>query len=52
MASEDLKEIICRIIETLRSDEEISERQTPVSACIFKDNPCDVATLYAVGEES
>lgn len=51
MTREEMKEIICRIVEKLRKTAE-----APPPACIFEDNPCDVgpnpSTLYGMGEEN
>ena len=46
MTRQELKEIIIDVMEQL---EEPCEAPKP--ACLFSDNPCDVTTFYAVGEE-
>jgi hypothetical protein len=49
MSRDDLKDILCRVIENLSNDE------APEAGCLFGDqsdpDPCDVTTRYAVGEE-
>ena len=49
MNRDDLKEVICRVIDALQQGD------TPTPGCIFGDhpcdNPCDITTHYAVGEE-
>ena len=51
MNRDELKEVICRIIDQLQDEE------APTPGCIFHDAPepgpgnCDMTTYYAVGEE-
>lgn len=63
MSRDELKEIICRVVDTMQR--RAHEGETPRPACIFGDGgspcdsnpcdvappPCDVTTYYAVGEE-
>ena len=44
----DLKEIICRVIDKVNTEDE-----APVAGCLFGDtcDSCDVTTRYAIGEE-
>ncbi len=48
MTKEELKEIICAVIERMQDQ---ADEAAPEPACIFGDDPCDVTTFYAVGEE-
>jgi hypothetical protein len=48
MSREDLRDILCRVIERITNDE------APGAGCIFDDSPCDTCdatTKYAVNEE-
>lgn len=51
MSREELKEIVTRVIVTLRQDND----ETPRPACFYGDNPdpdpCDVTTFYGINEE-
>lgn len=51
MNRKELKEIICRVIDCMKDQDQ--DETTPALGCVFGDtcDTCDATTKYAIGEE-